>query len=377
MSQSFFDRRQFVHGVAGLAGVSALRAIPSHAAPVQNPPVQANGSERAIRALFESLTDKQKRDVCFDWDYRAIPAFGSSPRPAPEGRGLPLRLHVSNAWRITRPAIGSAFFTREQQELIDAVVRTIFQGDWPKKLAQQFQDDTGQRWGQGRSVAIFGVPGKGPCQCVLTGFHLTARALADSESHVAFGGAIAHGHQPSGFNEKPGHPNNIFWYQALQAHKVFQMLDGKQRAQAMVAKGMPYYEFGGKIDRTLIVPTSKLERPLESDVRFRGPKAQLPGLPVAGMTRDQKEGLRGVLASLLEPYQQVYRDKVLQCLDKQGGLDRCHLIYYEEHTHRRGDWDNWRVEGPAFVWYFRGFPHVHIWIHVAGAVETPVTSYFG
>jgi hypothetical protein len=35
------------------------------------------------------------------------------------------------------------------------------------------------------------------------------------------------------------------------------------------------------------------------------------------------------------------------------------------------------VEGPAFVWYFRGYPHVHIWIHVADDPSVPVTSHFG
>ena len=28
-------------------------------------------------------------------------------------------------------------------------------------------------------------------------------------------------------------------------------------------------------------------------------------------------------------------------------------------------WDNWRIEGPSFVWYFRGHPHVHVWVNVA------------
>ena len=28
-------------------------------------------------------------------------------------------------------------------------------------------------------------------------------------------------------------------------------------------------------------------------------------------------------------------------------------------------WDNWRIEGPSFVWYFRGEPHVHVWVHIA------------
>jgi len=28
-------------------------------------------------------------------------------------------------------------------------------------------------------------------------------------------------------------------------------------------------------------------------------------------------------------------------------------------------WDNWRLEGPSFVWYYRGAPHVHVWVNVA------------
>jgi hypothetical protein len=28
-------------------------------------------------------------------------------------------------------------------------------------------------------------------------------------------------------------------------------------------------------------------------------------------------------------------------------------------------WDNWRIEGPSFVWYYRGCPHVHVWVNVA------------
>jgi hypothetical protein len=29
-------------------------------------------------------------------------------------------------------------------------------------------------------------------------------------------------------------------------------------------------------------------------------------------------------------------------------------------------WDIWRIEGPAFVCHFRGAPHVHAYLHVAG-----------
>src|SRR5262249_28807087 len=153
-------------------------------------------------------------------------------------------------------------------------------------------DDTGKPWAQDRKIALFGTPDGGRCQCLLTGFHLTFRAGGDARSPAAFGGAICHGHQPSGFHEKPGHPGNVFWHPAQEAHKVYQLLDGRQRRKALVPRGMPYYEFDGKIDRTVILPGSKLDRALEPDVRFKGPKADLPGLPGAEMSRDQKEALR-------------------------------------------------------------------------------------
>ena len=50
----------------------------------------------------------------------------------------------------------------------------------------------------------------------------------------------------------------------------------------------------------------------------------------------------------------------------QGGLDDCHLAFYKEgDLGDDGVWDNWRLEGPSFVWYFRGKPHVHVWVNVA------------
>ena len=54
------------------------------------------------------------------------------------------------------------------------------------------------------------------------------------------------------------------------------------------------------------------------------------------------------------------------------------MAFYQEHDlGNDGEWDNWRIEGPSFVWYYRGFPHVHVWIHRADDPQTPVTSHFG
>jgi hypothetical protein len=345
------NRRQFLHATVAACGAASLSAAP-----------EVSPADAAVKALYDSLSDAQRKVMCFDWEKKG---YG----------GLPLRLHVTNNWAVSPMKIGA--LTREQQALVGDILKSVLAPGWPEKLAQQAKDDTGQPWTEDRKIALFGTPESGKCQCVISGFHLTFRAGGDTGS-AAFGGAICHGHQPSGFNEKAGHPGNIFWYQAQQAHKVYALLDGKQQKQSLVVKGMPYYEFDGKIDRTPILPDSKFERALEPDVRLRGVQGERPGLPVADMTPDQKEAMTKVLAALLEPYREAYRDRVLKCLERQGGLAKCHLIFYQERTlGPEGEWDNWRVEGPAFVWYFRGFPHVHSWIHIADDPATPVTSHFG
>jgi hypothetical protein len=55
-------------------------------------------------------------------------------------------------------------------------------------------------------------------------------------------------------------------------------------------------------------------------------------------------------------------------LNRQGGLDQCSLAHYKAGNLTDtmfGEWDNRRLEGPAFVWYFRGEPHVPVWVNVA------------
>jgi hypothetical protein len=69
-------------------------------------------------------------------------------------------------------------------------------------------------------------------------------------------------------------------------------------------------------------------------------------------------------------------DGVVRCLKIQGGLDACHLAFYKQgDLGDDGVWDNWRLEGPSFVWYFRGLPHVHVWVHVADSENVKLNSY--
>jgi len=76
--------------------------------------------------------------------------------------------------------------------------------------------------------------------------------------------------------------------------------------------------------------------------------------------------LQRVMQMLVEPYRQSDRDEVTQCLKAQGGIDACHLAYFgQDDIGNDGVWDIWRLEGPSFVWHYRGAPHVHVWVNVA------------
>jgi hypothetical protein len=110
-------------------------------------------------------------------------------------------------------------------------------------------------------------------------------------------------------------------------------------------------------------------------VSFQGPDGKFPGIPLTELSADQRQVVRDVLGLLLEPYRLSDRDEALRCLDAQGGLDRCSLAFYQSED--IGDdqvWDIWRLEGPSFVWHFRGSPHVHVWVNVADSPDVPLNA---
>ena len=227
----------------------------------------------------------------------------------------------------------------------------LYSPDWHDRIKKQLQDDAGG-YGKEHSIAIFGQPGAGKFEFVMTGRHLTIRCDGNSVEHVAFGGPIFYGHAASGFDEKVGHPGNVYWYQAQKANSLFKMLDGKQRDQALVEQA-----------------------PEESSVHFGGPDGRPQGIVISELSADQKEYAQKVLDALVEPYRTTDRDEVFKCLKAQGGLDKCRLAFYKsEDLGNDGEWDNWRLEGPSFVWHYRGTPHVHVWVNVADNPTVKITT---
>ena len=314
------SRRQFLKTVG--AGAALATSVPSLVLAEE----AGRKPETLVTDLFQSLNPEQKGQVCFGWDHND---------PA---RGL-LRTRVANNWKITKKNVTSKFYTKDQQEMIRAIFQGLIAPDWHKRYDQQLNDDCGG-WGD-QSIAIFGQPGEEKFEMVLTGRHMTLRCDGNSADHVAFGGPIFYGHAPEE-DETREHAGNVFWEQAVEANKVFEMLDGKQREQAKAAK-----------------------TPREQMVGFRS-RDEFPGIRISELARDQKVQVHNTLLSLLNMFRRSDQAEAHACLQTQGGLDACNLAFYTDHDiGDDGVWDNWRLEGPSFVWHFRGSPHVHVWVNLA------------
>jgi F0F1-type ATP synthase membrane subunit c/vacuolar-type H+-ATPase subunit K len=329
-------RRQFLTTGAGLVlGASAIGSVlPAGRVWAQATAAAASAPstpETLVGVLYEMLSPKQREAICFAWDHQD------------KERGL-LRTHISANWDITDYFVDDeAFYNKDQQTVIRQIYEGIIHPDWHERIDKQLEDDAGG-YGVQNSIAIFGEPGSKQFEFVMTGRHMTIRCDGNSADHVAFGGPIFYGHAADTFNEGPTHPGNVFWPQAQAANKLYQMLDGKQQKRALLSEGLPN----------------------ESRVGFRGKGGEFQGLPVTEMSSDQKEHLQQVVSMLIEHYRHSDRDEFTQCLKTQGGLDACHLAYYAQNDiGKDGVWDIWRLEGPSFVWHYRGAPHVHVWVNMA------------
>jgi hypothetical protein len=320
-------RRDFLKGVGGVAAAAAVGSVPVFAVP-RAAAAPGGKSETLVAQFYGTLTEEQKKAVCFGWDH-------------------PRRLMIANNWEIVPQKIGQ-FYTPEQQELLMAIFKHAHNEEWLPKRLQQLQDDAGGF--KNYVCAIFGTPGTGQFQWVMTGRHLTFRVDGDSEPGVAFGGPVFYGHAVQG-TEKPDHPGNVYWYQALRANEVFKALDGKQREKALVLGPVP-----GESPRTLL----------------HRPKEQRPGMPVSEMTRDQKDLVIKVLHDLVAPLRADDVAEARNYLVANGGLDSLNMAFYkQDDIGDDGVWDVWRLEGPTMTWYFRGSPHVHTWVHIS---EKPLTT---
>ena len=316
------SRRRFLKSsVAATGGLVTPGLLPLLANDITK---AKNQPETIVKTFYDSLTPEQRKIICFPYNHD-------------------LRLKIENNWHITKAKVES--FSKDQQAMIKDIFMGIHSDEYAEKVFEQVEWDSGiDGFEGGSSVAIFGTPGSGRFEFVLTGRHCTRRCDGDSMKGAAFGGPIFYGHAARGFNESPKHEDNAYWYQAVRANEVYQMLDGKQRKAALLGK-------------------SRGERGKKT-VELSGKKTGLDGIRVGDLAADQRGHVMKVVGDLLAPFREEDAQEAMKHI-KAGGIENLHLSFYRDEN--LGDdevWDVWQLEGPSMVSYFRGLPHVHAWLHI-------------
>ncbi len=305
-------RRNFVKGVGG--AVLAAGAVPLFAHVANGSPTSTGSAESAVTRFHQSLTDAQRKAICLPFDH-------------------PLRRKISPNWHVTKATIGDLFSDDQRTNILE-IVRGVTTQDGYERLLQQMEDDAAGL--DAYSCAIFGDPESKTFEWELTGRHLTLRADGNSVANRAFGGPLIYGHS----EEDPRH--NLFHYQTKKANEVFRALDAPQAKIALIEKA-----------------------PKESAVRLQGDEGKFPGIRVGELSSDQKDLVEETLRVILAPYRQKDVDEAMTILKAGGGLEQLRMAFYREgDLGKDQQWDIWRVEGPSFVWHFRGAPHVHAYINI-------------
>jgi hypothetical protein len=290
-------------------------------------PSPQDKSETLAAQLYRSLDDAQRGLICHDFND-------------------PLRAKVDNNWMISRKSIRESL-RPDQCDLVRQIFRHLHSPEFADRAMQQMvHDSEGKGFDGGTSVALFGQPGTGKFEFVLTGRHCTRRCDGDSSEGAAFGGPIFYGHQAGDDDaERADHPGNVFWFQAKRVNEVFQALNGKQRSLALVdAKG-------------------RAERATQT-VQLTGKKEGVAGLPLSELTSDQRGLVDGVLRDLLLPFRKPDAEEAMKLVQAQGIENLSLALFKRNDVGNDGVWDVWQIEGPKMLWYFRGDPHVHCWVHI-------------
>jgi len=307
-------RRDFLKTVGGAVLVSAT--APLLRTGLFAAPTAQSGAETVAAELYQSLSNEQKQMICFPFDHD-------------------LRMKINANWHITKPALKDSFYTKQQQAMAQEIVKKVLSPDGYEKVLKQTEYDDGGL--NSYSMAIFGTPESGKFQWTLTGRHLTLRADGNSVDSAAFGGPLIYGHGEEEASK------NLYHYQTKQANEVFKALDAGQSQLALLKQA-----------------------PNEAAVQIQGAKGSFPGISVGALSGDQQRLVEETLKVLLAPYRPEDTEEVMQMLKADGGVGKLNMAFYQTGDLNNDKvWDIWRVEGPSFVWHFRGAPHVHAYINIA------------
>jgi hypothetical protein len=277
--------------------------------------------------LYTSLDESQRADTCVPYDH-------------------PLRqYHNRGVWGGGRPILFG--FNREQRGILTDLLYSGLSEQGQARVPYEYFT----RWPGVHSMhaLICGDPTTGPYQVILTGVHVNLRLGGKSREGAAFGGPQVYGDQRG--NEKVGLPGNVYRSQFVLAQRLLQGLDAGRKKLAVLE-----------------------QEPTQTQIELQGPGGSFSGIPVAELTSEGKGLAQQLVDEILSTYPAADVAYARECLLANGGLDGLFLSYYQHGED--GDIPEaqvFRLEGPAAVFHFRGYPHVHAFINVAMDAAAPLS----
>lgn len=305
-------------GSGGYAGYRLLLPAPSR----EREPVDV-----LARRFYASLDGPQRAETCVGYDH-------------------PLRqYHNRGVWGGGR-AVFSGFSRAQRQVVTDLFYSGLSEEGQRRVPHEYFTRLTGVNT---MRVLISGDPTSGPYQVILTGAHLNLRVGGKSSEGAAFGGPQVYGDQRG--NEIAGLPGNLYRDQFLAFERLLRSLDDGRRKQARLEAA-----------------------PVQTMIELRGRRASQAGLRAAELPPAGKAMLGELVLGILSIYPPADVAYARECLAANGGTDALFLSHYahgEDGEIPEGQ--VFRLEGPAAVFYFRGYPHVHAFVNVAMDGDAPLS----
>jgi len=238
-------------------------------------------------------------------------------------------------------------FSREQRSILTDLMYAGLSEQGRERIPQE--DITRFAGVQAMRVLICGDPTAPPYQIILTGVHLNLRLGGKSREGAAFGVPQVYGDQRG--NGQVGLPGNVYRDQFVMAQRLLHGLDDGRRKHAVIE-----------------------EAPVQTKIELQGNHNSFSGIPVAELTTEGKAMARDLVDGILGTYAAADAAYARECLTANGGIDGLSLSYYLHGED--GDIPEaqvFRLEGPAAVFYFRGYPHVHAFLNVAMDGDSPLS----
>ena len=322
------NRRTALKIGAGLGAAGGLGLLGGYELLPPSPSRKLDRVDVLARQLFASLDAEQRADATVPYDH-------------------PLRqYHNRGVFGGGRDVFLG--FSRRQRQILTDLLYAGLSADGRTRVPEEAL----ARWTgvNAMRALICGDPSAGPYQMILTGVHLNLRLGGKSREGAAFGGPQVYGDQRG--NDRPGLPGNVFRDQFLLAHRILENLDASRRERVMLA-----------------------EAPVQTGVELQGRHGTFPGIAVSQLAVEEQVLAKQLVDRILATYPPDDVAYAKACLDANGGVEGLFLSYYEHGEDGDiAEGQVFRLEGPAAVLYFRGYPHVHAFVNVAMDAGAPLSS---